>query len=335
MTMAVAGLEFLDNQNLFILIQSGQYLIFNPYTKALGEMHHISTPGDPDLQMDPIVCTKLIGNTVIFLTQNYVFYMKDIGAEGPKIRLPITEVSAKLNEYSLNFAVWRDNPRDPIDIYIPTMTGGVLRMTASAKGTRSEFLLKSIADPVIYCAVSPMGHNMAALTKGNELHVINLRGPIKEWRKPLSIQANEFVYFQDLRWISCYGLAVVFKTKIKIALYNPKENFVELSDHTTSHNRTSGILTKSEIDGLRVIRIFENSPEQSCSIIRKQPNSYYYVKREEVDKPVRALLSLYQAYANNTVLRENDVREDKKSLNEAVNELIEVGCFEIEEVTLA
>lgn len=114
--------------------------------------------------------------------------------------------------------------------------------------------------------------------------------------------------------------------------FGTREAYFDVKDEASISYRTNFIITKSEIDGLRVIRIFDNYDMQNCSIIRNSPQAYQDVKRSFTNKPVFLLYEGYQSFVEKKPIQEQDIRQVRSKLVEAVNDLIDCGCFELDPV---
>ena len=163
-------------------------------------------------------------------------------------------------------------------------------------------------------------------------------GDNNEWRKKLDIDPSELIYPLKLEWVSYHAVALVFRKKIKIVCCGTTESVFDIKEGGL---RTHSLMTKSEIDGLRVIRIFDKD-EQSCkpraspqgSIIRRHPTSYSNVMGTFTDKAGYILYEGYLAFKDKKPIQEQDIRQSKVELAEGVTDLVKCGCFELDKVGL-
>ena len=331
MDAVVVNLDFMDNQQLILVIQRGEYLIYNPFTKS-SERFSIGRP--EDFEFDPIVSAKVSGTSLIYMTQSCQIYYKEIAGKSNRYKLYKPESDNAIDSNAMNFSILPSTDATPLQIFVPTKMSGVLRIYNTTV-PKVERVMATVTELIVLTSVSPCGQNLAILTKSGILVVISIKTPTNEWRKKLDIDEGEMGYLQKIEWVSYFAIALVFRKKIKYACCGQKEIYFEIRDEVSSANRTNYIITRSEIDGLRVIRIFENSHEQNCSIVRKQPQAYINVNGAFTSKPGYVLYEGYLAFASKKPIQEQDIRQDKKELVEAVHDLIECGAYEIDLVFIS
>ena len=333
MTNVVVGLEFLENQQLLIVLQKGTYFTFNPLSKMLSQKFQVGNEADFD--RDPILIAKATGNNFIYLTHSCQVYIKEIGGKSNRYKLYMPESENTLGENAINFSILHSQAHNqPIQVFVPTLNGGVLRIYHSSV-PKVERVVSTVTEQIVMTSISPCGQNLAVLTKSGMLVVISIKNPSNEWRKKLDIDEGELGFLNKLEWVSFYAVALVFRKKIKLACCGLKEMYFEIKDEISTSYRTNYIITRSEIDGLRVIRVFENYHKQHCSIVRRLPQAYISARLSfsTQSSPGKLLLDLYMATLHGNPLEEDDdIRQFKPQLVDAVTELIECGCFELDVV---
>ena len=328
----VVAIDFLENQQLLVLMQRGDYLLYNPYTKTCSDRYSVGG-NTSDLEADPIVAAKVSGNSLIYMTQTCQIYYKEIAGKSNRYKLYKPMTDNELDSNAMNFAVLPATDTSPLQVFVPTKSSGVLRVYNTTV-PKVERVMATVTELIVLASISPCGQNLAILTRTGMLVVISIKSPTNEWRKKLDIDEGEIGYLQKIEWVGFYAVALVFKKKIKYACCGQKEMYFEIRDEVSTSNRTNFIIAKSEIDGLRIIRIFENSHEQNCSIVRKQPQAYINVNGAFTSKPGYVLFEGYLAFANKKPIQEQDIRQEKKELIEAVCDLVDCGCYEIDAVGL-
>lgn len=336
MEEVVVSLQFLDTTQLLIVHMTGTYLLYNCRTRELSNLLRIGET--TEFYNDIIQAAKTIGNSLVFITRNQKVYIKEIGARYGSHTLVFepTKDTELLNDGLPYFALGQsEGPELQTDIYLPLKSGGVLKVTHATK-PNVERLLVGTPEPFIRLSVSPNGENLAALTKSGMLIVLYIKNPGNSWKKSLETDEYELSQLQKLEWVACYAVALIFNNKLKLACCGSEEDYFEPDfKGEASFRRANYIITRSEIDGLRVIRIFENSPKQTCSIIRRNLPAYAKLQnRFSGDIPSSVLIKdAYQGFVDEKPLEDqDDVRQFKNKLIEGVIDLIECGCFEIDEV---
>jgi hypothetical protein len=334
----IIALQFLDNSRLLIIQQDGNYLL---YCCQLSELSNLLALGDPDEFInDGIVVAKAVGMKILFITKSNKVFIKEIADRKPKYLLYQAENDKFFYQDGLPFFSLNEvlEPEHEIQVFLPLHEGGILKLAHSTK-PKVERLLMTLKDQYIRISVSPNGENLAALTKSGILSVTYLKNTANVWKKTLGIDEGELSYLQKLEWVACYAVALVFKTKVMLACCGLEEAYFEMTfrDAAGLGRRTNHIITRSEIDGLRVIRIFEHSTEQSCCIIRRSIVPYAKFLAYSADKsPGKLVHEAYLAYIKEKPIEDqDDIRQFRAKLIEGVIELIDCACFELDEVRSA
>jgi len=263
MSNVVVGLEFLENQSLLIVLQKGSYFTANPTSKTISQRFQVGNEADFD--RDPIVTAKVTGNSFVYLTQSGQVYLKEIGGKSLRYKLYSPENETVLNETAMGFSILHSVNNSPVQVFVPTTMGGVLRIYHSSV-PKVERVMSTITELILLTTISPCGQNLAVLTKSAQIVVISIKNPTNEWRKKLDIEEAELGNLQKLEWVSFYALALVFNKKVKLVCCGQKEAYFELRDEISTSYRTNFVIAKSEIDGLRIIRVFDNFHDQNCTI---------------------------------------------------------------------
>ena len=93
--------------------------------------------------------------------------------------------------------------------------------------------------------------------------MISLRDQTRQWTKNLKLEERDIRYLNRLEWVSSWAVAIVFSKQIKLCCLGQREKVFTFRFKTNVVN-IDHIITKSEIDGLRLIRIFKNERKQKC-----------------------------------------------------------------------
>ena len=327
----VITLQFLDNQKLLVVYQNGSYMVYDCLTKEISNLLWLGKAGQ--FTTDELIVAKAIESSIVFVTRNNAVNICSIGDKQACILIHQEEKETSFNTESLSFLSLNlvKHPAHEIQIFIPLTRGGVLKLVYATQ-SRVERLLTSIAEPVIKTSVSPNGENLAALTRSGKLSVMYIKNPSNVWTKSLELEEKDPV--QKLEWVACYAVAIVYSSKFFLACCGMEEAYFTpiRNDDKTLAFKTTHIITRSEIDGLRVIRIFDNSKKQDCSIIRRLPPAYINVLKER-ECPATSLLQVYNAKGDEKkVIKVDDIRQFKNKLVDGVSDLIDAGCFEENEV---
>ena len=336
MEQVVIALQFLDNGLLLIVNYNGTYMLYNPWSKELSSLFYFTDKHN--FAADPVFTAKAVDLTIIFITRGYKVFAKDIGKRDSTVLIYQPENDSVfygdgISYFSVNSV--RD-PEPEIHVYLPLSRGGILKLTHSTK-PKVERLLATVVDPFVRISISPSGENLAALTKSGNLIVIYLKNPTNVWNKALGIDEGELSFLQKIEWVAWFAVAMVFTNKIKLVCCGQEEVYFEPTsrDIMTTTHRTNFIITRSEIDGLRVIRIFDHYTKQNCCIIRRIPQSYSKLFFSyTTDKSSGKLLhEAYLAAVKEKPLDDQeDLRQYKAKLVEGVIELLECGTFELDQV---
>ena len=337
MPYVIVGMEFLDNQSLLIVLQTGQFFTYNPYSKTSSSLQTIGAEGE--MARDPVIALKVSKNCFLYITLSYQIFVKELGVRSPRYKLYEPDQTAQFGQGSENISIVHATSSTPLQIFVPLLTGGLVRILHTPV-PKSDKILTSINEKILLTSVSPCGHDLAVLTASSKLYVVNLLNLANEWSRPLNLDDGQLSSLRKLEWVAFYSVVLVFEKSLKFVCFGQKDEDVfemrgELKD---SEKKNCQIITKSEIDGLRVIRIFKHYQNQQCILfvhnsgllVRKLTNTYNSFKRGGC--PASTLLEQYQTYTAKQTIKEDDLRSDKLKLIEAVSELIELTCFELDVV---
>ena len=332
----IIAMHFLEDQRLLMIIQDGRYMIYHPKSGELSNVMFIADPGE--FVSDEVIAAKGVRNCLVYVKRSLKVYLKELTGNRENILLyqPENKYIVSENEIAhLSVFASESDPNAGIDVFLPMTSGGVLRIHHGAQ-PKIDRLLTTVSEPVMRTSVSPSGDNLAVLTRSGMLYVVYLKNASgKHWKKQLEIDEGEISKLQKLEWVAYFAVALVFLKNIKLACCGMDSRYFELRDIVSSSQRTNYIITRSEIDGLRVIRVFENYHKQHCSIVRRLPQAYISARLSfsTQSSPGKLLLDLYMATLHGNPLEEDDdIRQFKPQLVDAVTELIECGCFELDAV---
>ena len=327
----IVALEFIESTQLAIIFQNGTYFLYNPQTGSLSKKRELGPQSE--FESDPIFTAKIAGgSTITYMTRSYSVFVKNLLDNSPAIRLFETKTQLDIN--ALNYSVIPEGDITPLQLFIPITGSGVLQIFHSQEGEdRNEMILDYVKEEIRYTSISPAGQNLAVLTKSGLLIVVSSKLSSSKWTKQLEIDEGEMAQFQKLEWVGYHGVALVFTKNIKYACCGVKEDYFEANpDPLVSRGRTAYLITKSEIDGLRIIRIFDRSKEQNCSMTRRNPQAYSNVTGYDDAKPGHILYHQYLASLAKEPFEKGDIRANEESLLTAVSDLVECGCFEFDRV---
>ena len=79
------------------------------------------------------------------------------------------------------------------------------------------------------------------------------------------MEESDLRFLNKIEWVSSYAVAIILKKEIKLACIGSKGLVFKFKFMTNATN-IEHIITKSEIDGLRVIRVLKNDRNQKCKI---------------------------------------------------------------------
>jgi len=262
----IIGIEFLENHSLAIIYSDGLYLIYNPATKALSPKLYLTN--GPELEKDPIKGIRTDGKNIVYMTEKRVIYSKDLFNLGPPAKLyPITGEKMPLDENNCyNFSVLGSRGSRLMQVFVPTVLGGVIKITSSTT-PREDTILSGLTEAVINTSVSPFGANLALLTNQRRLYVVQLSSygssaPV--WTREISpAEVEEFDYtsINKLEWIGQFAVALVCNTKVFVVTCKKAEPIFEIKIKKAGITKFT-FFTKSEIDGLRTFLIDQSSRDQ-------------------------------------------------------------------------
>jgi Vps16, N-terminal region len=262
----IIGIEFLSNYSLAVIYSDGMYFIFNPATKALSPKLYINN--GREFEADPIRAVKTDGKTIICMTEKRMIYSKDLFNLGAINKIyPITAEKLPLDENNCyNYSVLGARGSRLLQVFLPTKAGGVIKITTSSP-PREETLLPGLSESIILTSISPSGANLALLTSGRKLYVLQTStygGQSITWSREIpesDIEHCDYDTITSIEWISQFAVVLIIPKKVFVISCKVEEPIFEIKV------KKPGIMdfkffTKSEIDGLRIILVDQSSKDQ-------------------------------------------------------------------------
>lgn len=78
------------------------------------------------------------------------------------------------------------------------------------------------------------------------------------------MEESDLRFLNKIEWVSSYAVAIILKKEIKLACIGALGQVFKFKFKSNATN-IEHIISKSEIDGLRVIRVLKNDRNQICN----------------------------------------------------------------------
>jgi hypothetical protein len=328
----IVGFDFLEDEQLFILLQSGKYFFLDTHK---GKLLQYDLGGK--YQNEPIMEAKVVENSVVFYTNRKdvinFFYIKNI-IESNKV-FPFTHQEIRTTFLFFCPVSPKATLSEKLECQVTHPIAGIIR------------LVEDEPDCVFYNYNPNYTKNMEILTRLPEIKSIKLIAisPTHEVDRKLT------AYFTEANTLyivsSNYSDSVLYKTEVKIdtqekqdhkkhltllwcaedaviLIYGKQYQIITRSNGVvTKKMNTKGIVGYQEVDGVKIIS------NQKCEILRKLPK--YYTNVFQINSKAKGI-DLYYAsneFENREASYQNTIIGDKKGLQEGVEDCMSSACFEI------
>lgn len=326
----VIAMDFVENQQLVIIMQNGTYFYYNPQTEALG--NKLALANSEQFASEDIIGAKIVSNHLIYISaRTSSVYMQELTPAAKRVLL--YQHQGEIGYDACNFVVVPAGDVSPLQVFIPFSRLGVMRLQLLEGEVKKDMVFENLKEEILALSVSPSCLNLAVLTRDSLLTVISTKLIQNKWTKNIELSEGDFASLKQLEWVSYHAVAFVFEKIVKYVSCGVKEDYYPVAgDEAARFGRTGFIIAKSEIDGLRLIRIFDGKDVQNCSYVRRLPQSYRNVTGNDISLPGYLLFEQYAALKENHIFEGKDIRANKRQLLEGVSDLIECACFEFNAV---
>ena len=331
----IVGMDFLPDETLFVLSRQGIYNMIDPFTGN----NKVFTLREVFFE-ENIVEAKLVGKTVVFYTnfknQLFKFYfIRNI--ENPVVQ-EFSHASSKLSlfeEARPFFLVIPPNASfsGKIECFVSDYKLGAHRLIED-EIDKPEFVsykpsstLKKLPEigQILCMALSPIEDEkpkkMAILNKANMVYVISIdtsNTTNLEFRITALDNMDEDEAHEEKKLHWCGDTSLVVTTGRYYILINPE------GDMKKQVHRSKSFVVFPELDCLRM---FSND---KCEVLRFVSDKYTKIFLPTSKAKAADLYNAYLEREENNPSPENNVIEDKKSLEEAVKDLLDAAYFEID-----
>ncbi|CAD8149295.1 unnamed protein product [Paramecium octaurelia] len=325
--------DFLEDEHLILLKASGVYYIIDPF-KGTKKNHDLGE----QFKLNQIQSALIVNNGFVLMAMNFEFYYVQ-NAHEPEVQQFKPSNLTQFPEH------WLVIPSDKsssgkVELLIANPDGGILHIIENEKWkiyynkdkitTEIDKKLPDLRN-IKMLSLSPTYKNLALLQYYGQRWImafITNYFESSEYRQmPIDLKEDDVkkdetaekdlsILERPRKMFWCGDDCVVLQLQQYIVL-------VSQDSYTKIKMNNQHFAMKSEYDGLRVLTQKKNE------ILRKLPDSYINVFEQLSVKPGAQLYCAYESFEQKNPIEDDELRNSKSLLSEAVSDCVRCAQFEI------